>query len=363
MKKILLVTVFILILLISAFSGCQDFLPDLSTTYEAEATKIRYDITYGYRINITGSGTYRILYRCDLPEVVIGTIGYDLLYNQDYRYEPLGNNQFIRWNISGNDNRNLEVGIRASIEAESYLVPDLNGINASTIEEIRNNYPDIFENYTLAQSNETTVLIDPTHPAIKSVVSSVLNQAKTNNSFELAKSFFTWLKRNTEYKVHVIKGNVQPASETFYKKTGDCDDLSFLYISICRAAGIPSRFIRGYLLSEDNGQITATAHAWTEVFVGEAIGNEGWIPVECACCTPSIESDINQNFGLENAFHLRLFIDEGNNESLITSLSGILYSYSLGRNIDIQSFNEIENYAEIESKNLKVSGNNIRSYQ
>jgi transglutaminase-like putative cysteine protease len=363
MKKIQLVTAIILILLISVFSGCQDLIPDMSTTYEAQATKVQYDIIYGYRINITGSGNYRILYRCDLPEALLGKITYDLLYDQDYQHETLGNNMFIRWNISGNTNRNLEIGIRASIEVESYLVSDLNGVNSSTLEEISNNYTDVFKNYTLEQANETTVLIDPTHPAIKSVASSVLNQAKTNNSFVLAKSFFTWLKQNTEYKVHVNKGSVQPASETFYKKTGDCDDLSFLYISLCRAAGIPARFIRGYLLSEDNGEITATAHAWAEVFVGGSIGNEGWIPVECACCTPSVEADINQNFGLENAFHVRLFIDDGNNESLITSLSGISYSYGLGRNIDIQSFNEIENYVEVESKNLEVSGNNIRSYK
>lgn len=363
MKKIHLVTIITLIFLISVFSGCEDLIPDMSTTYEAQATKIQYNITYGYRISTTGSGNYRIVYRCDLPEVLLGKIAFNLLYSQDYQRETLGNNQFIRWNISGNDNIDLEVGIEASIEVEGYLVSDLNGVNALTLEDISNNHTDVFENYSRAQSNETTVLIDPAHPAIQSVVSSVLNQAKTNNSFVLAKSLFIWLKQNTQYQIHDGAGSVQPASETFYKKTGDCDDLSFLYISLCRATGIPARFIRGHLLSEDNGDITATAHAWTEVFVGGSIGNEGWIPVECACCTPSVEADVNQNFGVENAFHVRLFIDDGNNESLITSISGISYSYGLGRNIDIESFTEIENYVEVESKNLEVSSDNFRSYQ
>jgi len=160
-------------------------------------------------------------------------------------------------------------------------------------------------------------------------------------------------------------GSVQPAALTLQKKTGDCDDLSFLYISLCRAVGIPARFIRGYLLSENNaGDVSATPHAWTEIFVGGSMGNNGWIPVECACQSPDMTTQVNQNFGVESTFHLRLFIDDGSNESMDMSLSGIKYgTYDQEKRIKLQSFAEVEDYVELESKKLVVTKEDQRSYQ
>ncbi len=110
--------------------------------------------------------------------------------------------------------------------------------------------------------------------------------AETNNSFLLAKTLFVWLKENIQYQTHPNDEGVRPAAVTLHNKVGDCDDLSFLYVSLCRVLGIPARFIRGYLLTGyDNGTAIATAHAWVEVFVGGSVGHNGWIPVECACCT------------------------------------------------------------------------------
>jgi len=45
------------------------------------------------------------------------------------------------------------------------------------------------------------------------------------------------------------------------------------------------------------------------------------------------------------------------------SLSGILFSYGPGRTVDIQSFNEVEDYTVVESKKLVVTKDNQRSYQ
>ena len=134
---------------------------------------------------------------------------------------------------------------------------------------------------------------------------------------------------------------------------------------MCRSVGIPARFIRGYLLSEeDSGDVLATPHAWTEVFVGGSMGNTGWIPVECACDCDDVTVNVNQNFGVENAFHLRLFVDDGSNESLNVSLSGITYmTYGLERTVDLVSINEIEDYVVVESKKLVVTKDNQRSYQ
>ena len=352
-----------MLVLFVVLSGCEVIFPP--TTYEPTPTKVRYDISYGYHVNSTGTGRYEIAYWCDTPEVLVGTATYDLLYNHEYQTKTLVNNTFIRWNISGTDEQTYELGFTAQVESESYLVADLKGENALTIEEITDMHPEIVNHYTRVQANETTRFIDPYDPNITAIAETVYANAETNNSFLLAKSLFIWLKENIQYQTHPNDGGVRPAAVTLLNKVGDCDDLSFLYVSLCRVLGISARFIRGYLLTgNDNGTAIATAHAWVEVFVGGSVGHNGWIPVECACCTRSIETDINQNFGVESAFHLRLFTDDGSNESLAASLSGISYvTHGLDRTIELQLFAEIRNYRELESKKLVVTGENTRYYE
>lgn len=365
MTKIKKVSIFtIYLLLITIFSGCVEFFQDIPTTYKSYPTKISYNINYGYRIQINGAGKYEVNYRCDIPEVLRGIISFDPLYKSDYNIQTIANNSYISWSIMGRDIANYELGITAMINSESFLVSDLNGKSALTIQEIHNSYPEIVKQYCHDQSIANTTFIDPSNPFINTISNNVLNQAKTNNSFRISKLLFMWLKENTNYQLHDGKGDVQPAAITLNKKTGDCDDLSFLYISLLRSVGIPARFIRGYLLQEEkNGEINATAHAWVEIFVGSSLDNEEWIPVECACCASSIKIDINQNFGIEDAFHLRLFIDDGSNESLNISLTGIHVQYYENQDIDLESFVEIDNYSELDLKKLVVTKDNIRFYQ
>ena len=283
-----------------ASSGCLDFL-DGSTTYQSHPTKIKYDIRYGYEIDCTGTGEYEIHYNCDKPEVLLGTVSsINPLYNNNYTHTTLANNNVTFWNISGKGSNNYELGITATVQAESFLVSDLNGEDALTIQEINILHPDLVNQYCHEQSNETITFIDPNHLGIKNTATNILSQANSNNSFALAKALFVWLKENTEYQIHQSEAGVQPAGTTYMLKTGDCDDLSFLYISLCRSLGIPARFIRGYLIEENNGIASAGPHAWVEVFVGGDIGSNGWIPVECAC-KASIKTEIHQNFGTEDA--------------------------------------------------------------
>lgn len=352
-----------MLVLVVVLSGCEVIFPP--TTYEPNPTKVKYDLSYGYRVNTSSIGRYEIEYWCDTPEVLVGTTIYDLLYNNEYQTKTLVNNTFIRWNISGKDEQTYELGLTAQVECESYLVTNLNGKDALTIQEISDIHPEIVNHYTRLQANETTRFIDPYNPNITAIAETVYTNAETNNSFLLAKTLFVWLKENIQYQTHPNDEGVRPAAITLYNKGGDCDDLSFLYVSLCRVLGIPARFIRGYLLTGyDNGTAIATAHAWVEVFVGGSVGHNGWIPIECACCTQSIETDINQNFGVESAFHLRLFVDDGSNQSLAYSLKSLSYTkYGSNRNIELQPFAEIQNYQELKTQKLVVTSQNTRYYE
>lgn len=351
------------LLIVMFFSGCDMITPP--TMYESSPVKIRYDLIYGYRGNCSGVGRYEIDYRCELPSVLSGTVTYSLLYPRDYQMENVSDNSFIHWNISSEDERTYQLGVTGMVTAESFLVSDLTGKNAFTVHEINELYPSLHIQYTQLQANETTRFIDPDDPTIQAYAQSIVDAAETNNSFLLAKALFSWLKQQVSYLTHPGDERVRPASETLRIRSGDCDDLSFLFISLCRSVGLPARFIRGYLITENqNDSKSAIPHAWSEVFVGGSVGNKGWVPVECACCTTSIATDIQQNFGVEDAFHLRLFIDDGSNESLQLSLSSIsTVAYGAKRHISLEPFADVLRYEELESKNLLIDSKNNRYYE
>ena len=358
--KIAVFSIVTLLILIN-ISGCSNLFQELPTKYESSPTKIRYNFQYGYQINCTGKGDYKIRYMLDLPESD-KTLSYNILYPHDYEITSSVNNSFLFWNISEKDSANYKLGILAGIESQNFYVSDLTGNDAMTINEISRFFPNLTNQYTSKQSILDKKLIDPLDYEISTVGNNIKSISASNNSFILAKSIFIWLKENTTYKIHNGIGEVQPARVTLQKRTGDCDDLSFLYISLCRSIGIPARFIRGYLIKSEE-EVTATAHAWVEVFVGNNIGNKGWIPVECACCSSSIQADINQNFGLEDAFHLRLFVDDGSNKSMNISQSGIHVQYFEKIDINLESFAIVENYKVLESKQLVVNNENKRYFE
>jgi transglutaminase-like putative cysteine protease len=351
-----------ILVLFILLAGCEVIYPP--TMYEPTPTKIGYDISYGYQVNCSDVSKYEINYFCDVPTVLVGTVTRNLLYPQEYQTETSMNNTIIHWNISGKDERSYTIGITAHVIAESFLVSDLNGENAFDTQALFEQFPTIVEQYTQPQVNQTIRYIDPNDPNIITIAQTVVENAKTNNSFLQAQSLFTWLKENIDYQLHPGEEGARPAAITLQKGNGDCDDLSFLYISLCRSVGIPARFIRGYLLTvSGGGTVTAIAHAWVEVFVGGAVGNNGWVPVECACIVKETKIDIEQNFGIEDAFHLRLFVDNGSNQSLTHYFSNIVYTTYNGHIQPPQPFVEIHNYQELESQKLVISAGRTRQYE
>ena len=363
MKNKAIFTALISVLIVLVLSGCLDFFNnDGTVTYVSYPTKIRYTISYGYFVNCTGNGEYTIEYDCEVPQMMPGGERISMQIHDDNYTDTMvaTHNTMKSWNISASDDNNYDLGITATIESVSFIVSDLYGADALSIEEFAEQYSDLVTQYCKAQSNETMVFINPYDQDVKENATGVLNRAGTNNTFLVAKELFIWLKENTDYKLHKAgDNNVQPCNLTLQNGTGDCDDLSFLYMSLCRSAGIPARFIRGFLVEKDN----IVPHEWVEVFVGGNIGDDGWIPVECAGTADNAQTEVNQNFGLETADHVRLFKDDGSNESLIASIAGLSYSTYDQRHIDAESFNKVSNYAVLQESELVIDGNGFRSYK
>jgi transglutaminase-like putative cysteine protease len=71
------------------------------------------------------------------------------------------------------------------------------------------------------------------------------------------------------------------AGEALEEGRGVCQDLAHALIAVAHAAGIPARYVTGYLFTGD-GEEGEAAHAWAELSVGEL----GWIGFDPAnrCC-------------------------------------------------------------------------------
>ncbi len=72
------------------------------------------------------------------------------------------------------------------------------------------------------------------------------------------------------------------AAEALEQGKGVCQDLTHALIAVAHAAGLPARYVTGYLLTGDDTEAGEASHAWAELFVGEL----GWIGFDPAnrCC-------------------------------------------------------------------------------
>ncbi len=72
------------------------------------------------------------------------------------------------------------------------------------------------------------------------------------------------------------------AAEALALGKGVCQDHTHALISVARCAGLPARYVSGYLHSSSDGSAHEAAHAWAEIW----IAGLGWIGFDAAnrCC-------------------------------------------------------------------------------
>jgi transglutaminase-like putative cysteine protease len=67
-------------------------------------------------------------------------------------------------------------------------------------------------------------------------------------------------------KVIREEGPPMPPEQTLAERTGSCRDLTVLFNDVCRAVGIPARFVSGYWHAETERE-KRHMHAWAEVYL------------------------------------------------------------------------------------------------
>jgi len=93
--------------------------------------------------------------------------------------------------------------------------------------------------------------------------------AGDSSDFEKAARIAIWVHNNVNYTLDL--GDVaKDAVWVLDNKIGTCDEFSSLFVAMARSAGIPAKYVSGWVYGNAGWQ----KHAWAEVYIGK------WMPVD-----------------------------------------------------------------------------------
>lgn len=137
-----------------------------------------------------------------------------------------------------------------------------------------------------------------------------------DDEYKVVFNFAVWTKENIKYDLTSAGADaVEKSSWVLKNRVGVCDELTNLFISLCRSVGIPARFVTG--ISYTNSKEFSNPwgpHGWAEVY----FPNIGWVPVDATY----------GEIGFVDAGHIKL------KDTFDSNKSSSEYEW-LGRNIDI----------------------------
>ncbi|MDO6587121.1 transglutaminase family protein [Salipiger sp. 1_MG-2023] len=93
------------------------------------------------------------------------------------------------------------------------------------------------------------------------------------------------------------------AAEALAGGKGVCQDHTHALISVAHVAGIPARYVMGYLQSSEAGSPHEASHAWAELFVSDL----GWVGFDAAnrCCPDERYIRLGSGYDAQDAAPIR----------------------------------------------------------
>ncbi|MHA1647321.1 MAG: transglutaminase-like domain-containing protein [Promethearchaeota archaeon] len=114
----------------------------------------------------------------------------------------------------------------------------------------------------LIQESKYWPINDPTiQKLIKLLKKNAINASKF---IELA---FEFVNQKIKYKINSIRAD---AAETMHTRTGDCSEMSDLFVCILRGGRIPAKIVHGFIIDLETHELGP--HAWCEFFAPKTRG-------------------------------------------------------------------------------------------
>ena len=117
----------------------------------------------------------------------------------------------------------------------------------------------------------------PTDGKVKEIALGITNDKQKIS--EKAKAVYQWVVENTVRDPEVKGCGTGEVEKVIAKKGGKCADISSVFVSVARAAGVPAREVFGLRLGKKGEEdMTGGHHCWTEFYVP----GYGWVPADPA---------------------------------------------------------------------------------
>ena len=286
-------------------------------------------VTLTHEVKAYGSGELQNLdLYIALPEELPQQKIFQVAFNpEDYRTVK------DRWNQSfahiSYDDIQAEATIRSTMTVEAevseityFIFPDRVGSLKDIPRDIKRLYTTDGSKYLLSdpfiQKTATDIVGDETNP------------------YWMARRIFDYVRNTLEYK---LEGGWNVAPVVLERGTGSCSEYSFSFIALCRAAGIPARYVGAIVVRGDDASLDIYFHRWPQVY----LPNYGWVTMDPQGGDKELPRDRAMYIGhLSNRF---LITTQGGGDS---EYLGWYYNYFATYSTDPQVQVNIEEFAEWE---------------
>lgn len=102
----------------------------------------------------------------------------------------------------------------------------------------------------------------------ESIAKKNANGEKT--AWEKVDAILNYVRTNIQYKDVLVEKQMRGALDALRSHDGDCEDMSALFIAMCRAIDVPARLVR------------VPNHCWAEFYLVDADKNGYWFPAQVA---------------------------------------------------------------------------------
>jgi transglutaminase-like putative cysteine protease len=185
--------------------------------------------------------------------------------------------------VAGGSKEVVSYSVSAEVSAIRYLIrPERTGRLADIPADIR-------EKYTV---DGTHLRIDS--PYIRKTVKKVVGQEE--NPYWIARKIYDFVISRLEYQ---MAGGWDIPEEVLRRGQGSCSEYTYVFVALCRAAGLPARYQGSIVVRGDDASIDEAFHRWAEIY----LPNYGWIPVDANRGDAPSPVDQARGFGeLSNRF-------------------------------------------------------------
>lgn len=129
---------------------------------------------------------------------------------------------------------------------------------------------------------------DIKNPIIQQAIKEAIG-SETDPFFKAWKIFIYIIQ-----KMHYERsGGWNPAPTVLARGSGSCSEYSFVFVAMCRAAGIPARFAGSVAKRGEETEMDDIFHRWVEIYLPEY----GWIPVDPSGGDQTWPADVARYFG------------------------------------------------------------------